>query len=41
MGKAVCNMIKILDQEKEDQSEGHGPFSVGFRFETAMASVVV
>ena len=38
-------MIEILDQElgevDTDRDERHGSFSVGFGFETAMASGVV
>jgi hypothetical protein len=45
MGKAFCNMIEIRDQEMQevdtDRDERHGSFSVGFGFETAMASGVV
>jgi hypothetical protein len=45
MGKAVCNMIEIRDQEIEevdtDRHERHGSFSVGFGFETAMVCGIV
>lgn len=45
MGRVFCNMIEIRDQEMEeddtDRNERHGSFSVGFGFETAVASGVV
>ena len=45
MGKAVCNMIEIRNQESgevdTDRHERHGSFSVGIGLETAMACGVV
>jgi hypothetical protein len=45
MGNVVCNMIEIRHQEMEevdtDRDERHRSFSVGFGFETAVASGVV
>ena len=45
MGNVVCNMIEIRHQELEevdtDRDERHRSFSVGFGFETAVASGVV
>ena len=42
MGNIVCNMIEIRHQEMEevdtDRDERHRSFSVGFGFETAVAS---